>query len=387
MKTNPQTRILLELVSLQSSILLTQRRWSISPYAGESAYPVPEVNLTVFGSSVKDHSFNVLYYSKRYDLYKAIPTNEHKMIAMTNLFWKTRQTTKSLIETPFNTEEEFETVVFETPEILEDVFLLKRQVRGGNKKGIPDIIGIDTDGNVCIIEMKNVVVDATIIPQVLEYAIWAESNPDSIKSLWLEYKNKPEDVSISWDSLAIRIILVAPSIMPSTVAHVDKITYQVDLLEVNRWIEGENHFLFVKKLEPEKKTSRIRPVTGSGPYYEDHYGKLFNKELAAHFIRFNNEIQEIVSENNWALDLKYNKTYSSFKAGIHNIFGIDWINSKTIAIWVKIKEEEANKFPVPFSKYSVAWKQANYFIDPLKTKTTDFIGIFEKAYKQRTGEL
>jgi len=87
---------------------------------------------------------------------------------MANLLWKSVAKTKRLLATPFNTEEEFEKIVFETPEILGDVFLIKRQIRGGNKPGIPDIIGVDTDGNVCIVEMKNIEVDASIVPQVLE---------------------------------------------------------------------------------------------------------------------------------------------------------------------------------------------------------------------------
>ena len=91
---------------------------------------------------------------------------------MANLFWKTQQETKSLLATPFKTEEEFEKVIFENQEILEDIFLIKRQIRGGNKSGIPDIVGVDNDGNVCIVEMKNVTVDASIIPQVLQYAFF-----------------------------------------------------------------------------------------------------------------------------------------------------------------------------------------------------------------------
>lgn len=87
---------------------------------------------------------------------------------METLIWKGQNgTPKSLIATPFKTEEEFERAVFETPELLQDIFLLKRQIRGGNKSGIPDIIGLDSNGNVCIIEMKNVNVDASILPQVL----------------------------------------------------------------------------------------------------------------------------------------------------------------------------------------------------------------------------
>ena len=67
---------------------------------------------------------------------------------MANLFWKTPKGTKSLLSTPFKTEEEFERTVFATSELLEDIFLLKRQIRGGNKAGIPDIVGLDSDGNV-----------------------------------------------------------------------------------------------------------------------------------------------------------------------------------------------------------------------------------------------
>src|SRR5579872_2857398 len=136
---------------------------------------------------------------------------------METLIWKgTSGTPKSLLPTPFKTEEEFEKAVFETPELLQNIFLLKRQVRGGNKSGIPDIIGLDSVGNVCIIEMKNVTVDASIVPQVLEYAIWAETNPDSVRALWLECANKPDDVSVNWKSFEVRIIIIAPSIEKST---------------------------------------------------------------------------------------------------------------------------------------------------------------------------
>src|SRR5437870_3254922 len=116
---------------------------------------------------------------------------------MENLFWKSKAGIKSLLATPFKTEEEFETTIFETSELLKEIFLLKRQVRGGSKPGIHDIVGVDTDGNVCIIEMKNVAVNASIIPQVLQYAFWAENNPDSIKSLWLQCDNKQDTLQIN----------------------------------------------------------------------------------------------------------------------------------------------------------------------------------------------
>jgi len=157
---------------------------------------------------------------------------------MANLFWKSTAGTKRLLSTPFKTEEEFEKSVFETSALLEDIFPIKRQVRHGGKTGIPDIVAIDSDGNVCIIEMKNVAVDASIIPQVLQYAIWAETNPDSIKNLWLECTNRPKDLAVTWDSFQVRIIVVAPTILPSTVTLADKINYPIDLIEISRWIDG-----------------------------------------------------------------------------------------------------------------------------------------------------
>lgn len=305
---------------------------------------------------------------------------------MANLFWKSKQNTKSLLATPFKSEEEFEKIIFETPEILEDIFLLKRQVRGGNKVGIPDIVGIDNDGNICIVEMKNVTVDASIIPQVLQYAFWAETNPDSIKSLWLECDNKPDDLSISWDSFQVRIIVIAPKILPSTLDIVDKINYPVDLIEANRWVETDNQLLLVRKLEPEEKKNRPKPVTGLQTYDDEFYKREYNKESAKYFLLYVKEVEEIIKKNHWSLETKFNKHYCGFKAGFFIAFGIKWVGSKTFAFFFKLSEKEAIEFKIPMTKYEKQWKEAIYYIDPKKSKTSDFIDQFEKAYGKLTGE-
>ncbi|MGC2694075.1 MAG: hypothetical protein WA228_15380 [Desulfobaccales bacterium] len=212
---------------------------------------------------------------------------------MANLFLKTKQETKSLIPTPFTTEDEFEKIIFQTPEILEDIFLLKRQVRGGGKSGIPDIVWIDNDGNICIVEMKNIDIDSTIIPQVLQYAFWAETNPDSIKSLWLECDNKPDTLSTNWERFQVRIIILAPRIYLSTLDIVDKINYPVDLIEVTRWLDGDNQLLLVNKLEAEKKKLRIRVVSGLQIYDDEFYKKEYNKESAKYFLSYAKEVEKI----------------------------------------------------------------------------------------------
>ena len=303
---------------------------------------------------------------------------------MANLFWKARQKTERLLDTPFKTEEEFERLVFSPPEILEDIFLLKRQIRGGGKQGIPDIVGVDNDGNICIIELKNVTVDAEIIPQVLQYAFWAETNPDSIKSLWLEAESKPEDVSVSWVDFEVRIIVIAPTILRSTLDIVTKINYPVDLIEVKRWTQGDNMLLLVNRLEGELKRT-ARPVTGLDKYDADFYMGQYNKNSAAEFIKFVSALEELVRQRGWDLEAKFNKHYCGFKAGFFNAFGVQWIGSKTFAVFVKLPEAEAKALHPKMTRYQSQWKQAVYFVDPGKTKVGDFESLLEKAYQNLTG--
>jgi hypothetical protein len=304
---------------------------------------------------------------------------------MENLIWKTKTLSRALTATPFKTEHDFETTVFDTPEILGDICFLKRQVRGGGKSGIPDIIGIDKEGNVCIIEMKNVAVDAAIIPQVLEYAIWAETSPDSIKTLWLECKDKPDDVEVTWDSLQVRIIVVAPSISHATLDLVNKINYPVELIEVRRWTEDENEFMLVQRLEP-ARTARVAPVSGLEVYDDEFYLSNRNRQSAEAFLGYVREVEAIIRERGWALETKRNKAYVAFKAGFFIAFEIEWQGTKTFAFGVKLAEDEARRLPPEMTKYVNEWKYALYYIEPGKTKTEDFIPLFEAAYKRLIGE-
>lgn len=304
---------------------------------------------------------------------------------MENLLWKIDNKTKTLSPTPFKSEDEFEKLVFETPEILEDIFLLKRQVRGSNKTGIPDIIGIDNNGNICIIEMKNVPVNSDIIPQVLNYAFWAENNPDSIKSLWLECKDKPDDLNITWDKFEVRILIIAPTIQKSTLDLVDKINYSVDLIEIKRWVDDKNNLLLVNKLEQEKENKKTKPVSGLINYDEEFYKKDHNPDAVKHFMKYTHDLEKYIKVNNWQLEMKYNKFYCGFKSGFFNAFSIKWLNMKTFILSAKITEVEASNLKPLLSKYDSLWKEAYYTIEPNKTKIEDYKEILEFAYKKLTG--
>ena len=304
---------------------------------------------------------------------------------MANLFWKTKEKTISLLENAFKSEEEFEKTVFDTSEILEEITLIKRQVRGGNKSGIPDIIGVDTDGAICILELKNRKIDSSIIPQVLEYAIWAETNPDSIKSLWLELDEKPEEVEINWENPSIRILIVGPAISRDTLQFVERINYVVDLVEIKRWMENENQILMVNKLELEEKNHKIKPVKGLQEYDENYYKSKRNKNSVDHFLKYVKEVEKIIKQKEWNLDTKFNAYYCAFKSGFFIAFRIKWLGTKSFAFMFKIPKSDLDKFSLKPTKYDEDKKRAIYNIDPGKTKTNDFIPLFEYGYKSLGG--
>src|ERR1700731_3020231 len=217
------------------------------------------------------------------------------------LYWRRAKKAGLLAASPFKSEEEFERTVFDTPDVLGDIYLLKRQVRGGSKPGIPDIIGVDADGAVCVIEMKNTNVDAGVIPQVLKYAIWAEENPDSIKALWLEGTDRPDGREINWEDYEVRILCIAPSIDRSTVENVIKINYQVDLFEIARWSQGKQSWLLVTKLEP-AQNKRVKPVSGLRVYDQSAYETIFNPKSVPGFLRTCRAVQEYCAKNKWPVE-------------------------------------------------------------------------------------
>lgn len=304
---------------------------------------------------------------------------------MPSLYWK-RKTgrVRPLVLAPFRSEQEFEQYVFLTPELLEDVFLLKRQVRGGGKPGIPDIIGMDVDGKVCIIEMKNVAIDAAVIPQILEYAIWAESNPDSIKSLWLEAPDRPDDRTIDWDNLEVRVLVVAPSIDRATLEHVNKINYQVELIEITRWTSGRDTWLLVNRLEP-LPPKKKRPVGGLMTYDRAAYEENHRPDAVRAFLQACDDLQAIASKRDWPVERKFNKYYCGFKVGNYIVFGVKWISGKSFGIFLKIPQATMRRSTVAGfeSKYEPLWNQAVYRPTEPSFSVARMKPLLEKALEAR----
>lgn len=143
----------------------------------------------------------------------------------------------------------------------------------------------------------------------------------------------------------------------------------MELIEVKRWVDGDDSYFLVNKLEAEKKTFRNKPASGLPVYDEKFHKKEYKKESAIEFMKYAKQLENLVEKNRWDLELKFNKHYCSFKAGFFNAF----------AFFFNVSEGEAKQCPIEMTRYNNNWKRAEYFIEPRKTKTSDYLELFNIA--------
>jgi hypothetical protein len=308
---------------------------------------------------------------------------------MQSLYWKSSQGKPvNLINQPFQSEEKFETFIYKNQDLLENIFIFRRQIRSGHKQGIPDMLGVDQDGKICLIELKNCMVTEDVLPQILQYAIWAETNPDSVKALWLESKDRPEEIEINWDAMELRIIVIGPDYRTNVLRMSQRIGYAIELLKVTRFIFDKEEFVLMEQLEdqPTRKITTTKAMeTYGADYYEAEHGADANRE----FMKAVDDIEVFANQKGWNLETKFNKNYVSFKYGNFILFAVEWRGTKAWSVDIKLPESEFKTFNFDgwkYYKYEQSWKQA----DIRKTKSSagaiDLEPLLVKAYKIRHGK-
>jgi len=308
---------------------------------------------------------------------------------MLNLYWKSGEQTRSLVEKPFRSEAELEQYIFDNQEILGgDVYIIHRQIRTGSRQGIPDMLGVDQDARVCILELKNEEAGEDILPQALGYAIWAETNPDSIKAIWLESKRKPEGIELDWDNLDVRIILIAPSFKSTVPRMAGKIGYPVDLVQVRRYCFEEEEFLVVEVLEdkPQRKVSVTKVMEEwDWDFYESEHGK----EATAQFRSVVEAVAALVARQGWELPYNLNKYYTGFKLGNRVVFSVAWGGTYAWNLRLKLPEEVARGFRGQFwefQRYDNSFHEAVFRpLAPDSPDITELESLFVEAYQYVSG--
>lgn len=307
---------------------------------------------------------------------------------MQNLTWKVAGQTRSLIEKPFVSESDLEKYIFDNQDLLGDVYIIYRQIKTGQKQGIPDMLGVDKNNRVCIIELKNQPAGEDILPQALGYGIWAETNPDSIKAIWLESKRKPENIDLDWDNIDIRVLLIAPSFKNTVPRMAAKIGYPVDLIEIHRYCFEDNEFISVEVIEevPSPRiTTTKATTTWDWEYYEGEHGP----EATGQFRKAVEAIDSFVHKQGWDIPYNLNKYYTGFKIGNKVVFNVAWGGTYAWKLKFKLLKEIASNFKGDlweFQTYDDTFSEAVFRpIRPSDIDIHELEELFIEAYKKVSG--
>ncbi len=294
-------------------------------------------------------------------------------------------------EIDMHPEETIEKMIWENKGILPDIYLLSRQATSYTGSDRIDLLGLDNDNNIVIIEIKDEEVDEKVISQVMRYAFWVETNPDSIKVLHSEKKSDEEDFEFDWSQKpSIRILIVAPSFNQSVRKLISKVNYDIELIELKKFNDGGNDFVFINQIEDKEiKPYKASTLRYTGEYDEEFYLSQRNSHSVPIFMRVANLMELYLKNKGWDLTRSNNKNYISFKYGFPIVCGVKWIGSKSIGIFFKISKEfaENNQIPeFPLYKYQEQWNEATYKIDSVDIDLSKLDFFFEQAYKQISGK-
>jgi hypothetical protein len=304
---------------------------------------------------------------------------------MANLILLNGKENRTLNEIEVHPEEEIERIIFEN-DLLPDVVLLKRQFRTYTQKDIIDIVGLDTEDNILVVEMKDEMVNENVIAQVLRYAIWIETYPDAIKNLYLSNKEDIDSEIVSkfnWDNTNIKIVIIGPSFSSSVQKLINRITYPVQLIEFKKFNDGHNDIIFINEIVVEDFKA-FKSVPTDILYNKEYYLKNYDPAVVEKFWNFCDRIEKFVKLKGWNLKRKNNKSYVTFKYGFPNVFSISiWANKK-IGIALKIPKRSAHKKEVAgleFVRYEDQWKQASYEIKDEEIDPEKLSDLLQAAYK------
>lgn len=143
----------------------------------------------------------------------------------------------------------------------------------------------------------------------------------------------------------------------------------------------------MNKREPETPARR-RITKGTPEYNKEFYRQHRNNQSVEMFFAVSERVDELVGDQGWPLEKKFNKGYIGYKHGFFNVFGLTWLGSKSFALFFKVPKEIADKYQPPNwepHRYEDEWKQVLYRVDSVDVPLEELAPLFEAAYRNIVG--
>ena len=288
-------------------------------------------------------------------------------------------------EAPFADEvSDLEAFVKKNPGILgERVRVFAEQVDTG--LGRIDLLAMDQsleEEKLLLIELKNKPADTNVLLQVLRYASWVSTSPDSIKLLLEKSGLHAENAD-----LKPKIVIVAPDIEDEPIELSQYIAaFEFSFLQVKRFRLGSEFLAVVesKAVAPEKRT----PVSVQEEWDWERYERDLKipkarLDLAKWLV---SEIQNVCGEKGWSLEFRFRKGYTPFQMpGGWNVIGTENRWAKGWCVWFKLPAPpEELALPVPSWAEQTYWSKDFHIIYMnVISRGIDFRELdpfFERAY-------
>ncbi|MFH1884567.1 MAG: hypothetical protein ABIL62_17870 [Planctomycetota bacterium] len=157
--------------------------------------------------------------------------------------------------------------------------------------------------------------------------------------------------------------------------------------EINKFAVGSNEFILVDKLEPETRPG-MRITRGLGVYDKEYYLQNYNNESVVLFFQTIGKVERLVKTKGWKLEKKFNQSYVGFKYGFPNVFGINWVGTKSFCIFFKLPKNISEKIKISGIKpyrYEEQWNQVLYKVEGKDYSVQKLMPLFKASYKHITG--
>ncbi len=250
-------------------------------------------------------------------------------------------------EKPFADEaNEMESFVSQNPTLVGDIFVLGSQVNLPMIGKRADMIGIDREGSLVVIELKNVTVGHEVLGQVAGYAYACKNSPDFVRVLWENQEGVPDDVDVEWENPQIRIIVVAPDFDPYLPGIAAETGLKIEFVSISRYLHGSDEFVIVDKISEFPIARPPPPVTKeyNWEYYES--SNVADEKQADIAKNLYDGIVNLCQEEGWEVKPKFNKNYIAFKLGFFNCYTLEFRHRGKVAVGLMgTVETEPPKLP------------------------------------------
>lgn len=277
---------------------------------------------------------------------------------------------------PVSTEFEIHDFIEKHPDILgKDIFIIGREVKTDDSSFI-DLLGLNSQGNTIIIEIKKEQTPRKVIGQILEYAEWISTSIGSdelnkiakikhlsgFSSLWEKYKSESGHIPDLNEHQ--RLYIMAEKIDPVTeklARYLRKNGIDIFCMEINFYEQNGNRFCNTKRIVGNEKV--VIPDRGDidnenydWNYYSQRRG--WTEEAIERMKKFVDEVMDLGRKENWNLDIKFNRNYVAIQT--KNKYNIWVLKERNGLVRIELPAFKKKSEP-PKSELNWQWSEAQSF--------------------------